>query len=72
MRARLSACGIVALALSASACSWLHLGSGAAESDASTVKKERSGLEQEADQLLEADRKFAARALEAGASVAFR
>ena len=57
------------LALSASGCALL----GSADSAVAdpTAGKERSGLEREADLLLEADRAFAARSLEVGAPQAF-
>ena len=61
--------GVLALTLSASGCALK--GAQSASLDAAAPKQERSGLALEAERLLEADRAFAAKSLEAGAPEAF-
>jgi ketosteroid isomerase-like protein len=67
--------GTMALAVGASGCSlwpWGAESAAAGPAAPGTTKPERSGLAHEADQLLEADQAFAAKALAAGAPEAFR
>ncbi len=64
------ACAGAAAALAAAGCA-LFSGAESATVDAEAPKAERSGLELEAEELLDADRAFAARSLEAGAPEAF-
>lgn len=62
---------LVATAGLLGACSLWPFGSGSADAVPSAPARERTGLEREADRLLEADRAFAAQAATLGAAEAF-
>lgn len=63
--------GVLAVLLGASGCSLWPFGSESADAVPTEPARERTGLAAEADGLLDADRAFAAKALELGAAEAF-
>jgi ketosteroid isomerase-like protein len=71
MRRALAVPALVAAASLLGACSLWPFGSGSADAVPSAPARERSGLQKEADRLLEADRAFASQAVEYGAAEAF-
>ena len=71
MRRALAAPALLAAAGLLGGCTLWPFGSGSADAVPSQTPRERTGLAKEADRLLDADRAFAAKALELGAADAF-